>query len=117
MSGPLTGFKVLGMSRVLAGPAATVLLADQGADVIKVEPPRGDVVRAMGGGGVTPGFVTANRGKRSIALDLKSAAGIAVVERLAEDADVFVQNFRPGAIDGTGLGLHQHCDRDRTVLQ
>ena len=104
MSGPLSGFKVLDMSRVLAGPAATVLLADQGADVIKVEPLRGDVVRAMGGGGVTPGFVTANRGKRSIALDLKSPEGIAVVKRLAQDADVFVQNFRPGAIDGMGLG-------------
>lgn len=104
MSGPLTGFKVLDMSRVLAGPAATVLLADQGADVIKVEPLRGDVVRAMGGGGVTPGFVTANRGKRSIALDLKSAQGIEVVKRLARDTDVFVQNFRPGAIDGMGLG-------------
>ena len=104
MSGPLTGFRVLDMSRVLAGPAATVLLADQGADVIKVEPLRGDVVRAMGGGGVTPGFVTANRGKRSIALDLKSASGIEVVKRLAQNADVFVQNFRPGAIDGMGLG-------------
>jgi crotonobetainyl-CoA:carnitine CoA-transferase CaiB-like acyl-CoA transferase len=104
MSGPLSGFKVLDMSRVLAGPAATVLLADQGADVIKVEPLRGDVVRAMGGGGITPGFLTANRGKRSIALDLKSAAGIDVVKRLAERADVFVQNFRPGAIDGMGLG-------------
>jgi crotonobetainyl-CoA:carnitine CoA-transferase CaiB-like acyl-CoA transferase len=104
MSGPLSGFKVLDMTRVLAGPAATVLLADQGADVIKVEPLRGDVVRAMGGGGVTPGFVTTNRGKRSIALDLKSEAGIDVVKRLAQDADVFVQNFRPGAIDGMGLG-------------
>ena len=104
MSGPLSGFKVLDLSRVLAGPAATVLLADQGADVIKVEPLRGDVVRAMGGGGVTPGFVTANRGKRSIALDLKSEEGIAAVKRLAADADVFVQNFRPGAIDGMGLG-------------
>ncbi len=104
MSGPLTGFKVLDMSRVLAGPAATVLLADQGADVIKVEPLRGDVVRAMGGGGLTPGFVAANRGKRSIALDLKSSAGIAVVKRLAKNADVFVQNCRPGAIDGMGLG-------------
>ncbi len=104
MSGPLSGFKILDMSRVLAGPAATVLLADQGADVVKVEPLRGDVVRAMGGGGVTPGFVTANRGKRSIALDLKSPAGIEIVKRLARDADVFVQNFRPGAIDGMSLG-------------
>ena len=104
MSGPLTGFKVLDMTRVLAGPAATVLLADQGADVIKIEPLRGDVVRAMGGGGVTPGFLTANRGKRSVALDLKSPAGIDVVKRIAAQADVFVQNFRPGAIEGMGLG-------------
>ncbi len=104
MSGPLSGYKVLDMTRVLAGPAATVLLADQGADVIKVEPLRGDVVRAMGGGGVTPGYLTSNRGKRSIALDLKSESGIAIVKRLAEEADVFVQNFRPGAIDGMGLG-------------
>ncbi len=104
MGGPLSGFRVVDLSRVLAGPAATVLLADQGADVIKVEPLRGDVVRAMGGGGMTPGFLTANRGKRSVALDLKSAAGIDVVKRLAARADVFVQNFRPGAIDGMGLG-------------
>ena len=104
MSGPLSGFKVLDMSRVLAGPVATVLLADQGADVIKVEPLKGDVIRAMGGGGVTPGFLTANRGKRSIALDLKSEDGIGIVKRLAAEADVFVQNFRPGAIDGMGLG-------------
>ena len=104
MDAPLTGFKILDLSRVLAGPAATVLLADQGADVIKVEPPGGDVVRAMGGGGITPGFVTANRGKRSIALDLKSTEGIDAVKRLAAEADVFVQNFRPGAIDGMGLG-------------
>ena len=58
----------------------------------------------MGGGGVTPGFLTANRGKRSIALDLKSEDGINIVKRLASEADVFVQNFRPGAIDGMGLG-------------
>ena len=104
MNGPLSGFKVLDMSRVLAGPVATVLLADQGADVIKVEPLKGDVIRAMGGGGLTPGFLTANRGKRSIALDLKSQDGINIVKRLACRADVFVQNFRPGAIDGMGLG-------------
>ena len=104
MSGPLSGYKILDMSRVLAGPAATVLLADQGADVIKVEPLRGDVVRAMGGGGLTPGYLTSNRGKRSIALDLKSESGVDIVKRLATDADVFVQNFRPGAIDGMGLG-------------
>lgn len=104
MAGPLSGFKIVDMSRVLAGPVATVLLADQGADVIKVEPLRGDITRAMGGGGVTPGFVTSNRGKRSISLDLKSPRGIEAVKHLVRDADVFVQNFRPGAIDGMGLG-------------
>ena len=99
MSGPLSGFRILDLSRVLSGPVATVLLADQGADVIKVEPLAGDISRHMGGnkGGVTPGFLSANRGKRSIALDLKSDAGIDVVKRLAALADVFVQNFRPGA--------------------
>lgn len=104
MGGPLTGFKVLDLSRVLAGPAATVLLADQGADVIKVEPIKGDVVRAIGGGGVTAGFLTMNRGKRSIALDLRSEAGIEIVRTLAGAADVFVQNFRPGVIEQMGLG-------------
>jgi crotonobetainyl-CoA:carnitine CoA-transferase CaiB-like acyl-CoA transferase len=104
MTGPLAGFRILDLSRVLSGPVATALLADQGADVIKVEPFGGDVVRAMGGGGLTPGFLAANRGKRSIALDLHSEAGIAVVKRIAQDADVFVQNFRPGAIEGMGLG-------------
>ena len=104
MGGPLTGFCILDLSRVLSGPVATALLADQGADVIKVEPHGGDVVRAMGGGGLSAGFLAANRGKRSIALDLHSDAGIGVVKRLAKDADVFVQNFRPGAIEGMGLG-------------
>ena len=105
MSGPLSGFRILDMSRVLSGPVATVLLADQGADVIKVEPLSGDIVRHMGGnpGGVTPGFLSANRGKRSIALDLKSDAGIEVVKKLAVSADVFVQNFRPGASENMGL--------------
>ena len=104
-AGPLSGFKIIDMSRVLSGPIATGLLADQGADVIKVEPPAGDIVRKMGGGtGLGPGFLTSNRGKRSIVLDLKSAAGIEVVKRLVAEADVFVQNFRPGAIEGMGLG-------------
>jgi len=105
MSGPLSGFKIIDLSRVLSGPISTGLLADQGADVIKVEPPAGDIIRQMGGGkGLGPGFLTVNRGKRSISLDLKSSAGIDVVKQLVQDADVFVQNFRPGAIEGMGLG-------------
>jgi crotonobetainyl-CoA:carnitine CoA-transferase CaiB-like acyl-CoA transferase len=84
---------------------ATVLLADQGADVIKVEAPQGDIIRRMGLGknNLSPAFVSANRGKRSICIDLKDPAGVAVVKKLIADADVFIQNFRPGAIERMGL--------------
>ena len=105
MSGPLSGIKIIDLSSVISGPVATVLLADQGADVIKVEPPQGDIIRRMGLGknNLSPGFVSANRGKRSICIDLKDPAGVAVVKKLIADADVFVQNFRPGAIERMGL--------------
>lgn len=104
--GPLTGFRIIDMSRVLSGPASTMLLSDQGADVIKVEPPRGDITRHMGVGqnGMTSGFLNINRGKRSIAINLKSAEGLQIIRELVKEADVFVQNFRPGAIDALGLG-------------
>jgi crotonobetainyl-CoA:carnitine CoA-transferase CaiB-like acyl-CoA transferase len=84
---------------------ATVLLADQGADVIKVEAPQGDIIRRMGLGknNLSPGFVSANRGKRSICIDLKEPAGVTIVKKLIADADVFIQNFRPGAIERMGL--------------
>jgi crotonobetainyl-CoA:carnitine CoA-transferase CaiB-like acyl-CoA transferase len=106
MSGPLTGVKIVDLSSVISGPVATVLLADQGAEVIKIEPLQGDIVRHMGNGenGMSAGFLTANRGKKSIALDLKTAAGVAIVKDLVRDADVFVQNFRPGAVERMGLG-------------
>ena len=104
MTGPLTGFRVVDLSRVLSGPIATTLLADQGADVIKVEPMNGDMMRAMGRDGLSGAFVSANRGKRSIALDLHTPRGIDVVKKLVADADVFIQNFRPGAAAGMGLG-------------
>ena len=105
MKGPLSGFRVIDLSGVLSGPAATVLLADQGADVIKVEPPAGDIVRRMGRGhdSLSPAFVAANRGKRSVCLNLKEATGVEVVKKLVTGADVFVQNFRPGAIERMGL--------------
>jgi crotonobetainyl-CoA:carnitine CoA-transferase CaiB-like acyl-CoA transferase len=106
MSGPLSGFRILDLSSVLSGPVATRMLADQGADVIKVEPLYGDIVRQMGvgGDGITPGFLSINRGKRSIAVDLKTAEGLVIVKRIAATVDVFVQNFRPGAIERMGLG-------------
>ncbi|MDG1232445.1 MAG: CoA transferase [Pseudomonadales bacterium] len=105
MSGPLSGIKIIDLSSVISGPVATVLLADQGADVIKVEAPQGDIVRRMGLGknNLSPAFVSANRGKRSICIDLKAPAGVAIVKKLIADADVFIQNFRPGAIERMGL--------------
>ncbi len=108
VDGPLSGFRIIDLSRVLSGPAATMLLADQGADVIKIEPLGGDITRMMGVGrdGMTSGFLNINRGKRGMALDLRSAAGIDIVRRLVAGADVLVQNFRPGAMDKLGLGLN-----------
>lgn len=106
MSGPLTGVRVLDLTSMVSGPVATMLLGDQGADVIKVEPLTGDLVRYMGPNrdGLTSGFISSNRNKRSIAVDLKQEAGMDVVKRLAATSDVFVQNFRPGAIERMGLG-------------
>jgi len=106
MKGPLSGFRIVDLSSVISGPVATVLLADQGADVIKVEAPAGDIVRRMGRGhdSLSPAFVTANRGKRSVCINLKEARGVEIVKKLIADADVFIQNFRPGAIEKMGLG-------------
>ncbi|MDA0335597.1 MAG: CoA transferase, partial [bacterium] len=103
----LDGIRVLDFSQVIFGPAATQVLADHGADVIKVErPPAGDLARAFGPwkGDLSMPFASLNRGKRSVAIDLKGADGIAVVQRLLQDADVLVHNFRSSAVM-TRLGL------------
>ena len=104
--GPLEGIRVLDLTSMISGPVATMMLGDQGADVIKVEPPGGDLVRNLGPnrGGLTASFVSSNRSKRSLVLDLKTAEGMAALKRLIPTADVFVQNFRPGAIERMGLG-------------
>jgi crotonobetainyl-CoA:carnitine CoA-transferase CaiB-like acyl-CoA transferase len=104
--GPLEGVRVLDLTSMISGPVATMMLGDQGADVVKVEPPGGDLVRSLGPNraGLTASFVSSNRSKRSLVLDLKSAAGMAALKRLIPSADVFVQNFRPGAIERMGLG-------------
>ncbi len=104
--GPLEGVRVLDLTSMISGPVATMMLADQGAEVIKVEPPEGELVRHMGRntGGLTSVFLSANRSKRSIGLDLKNPAAVDVLKQLIPTADVFVQNFRPGAIDRMGLG-------------
>ncbi len=108
MPGPLAGYRVLDLSQVVSGPFATMLMADQGADVIKVEPSNtlGDVTRlqAYAKGGLPAFYINNNRGKRTIAVDLQTDAGRDLVLELAANADVVVQNFRPGAIERLGLG-------------
>lgn len=106
-TGPLQGIKVLDLSVMISGPLAAMMLADQGADVIKVESPGiGDFMRYLGSakGGMTGIFVNNNRGKRSLVVDLKSEQGVAVLKKLAETADVVIQNFRPGAVERLGIG-------------
>ncbi len=104
----LTGLRVLDLSRVLAGPLCAQMLADHGADVVKVEPPDGDEARRFGPPlderGEVAYFGALNRGKRSIAVDLSHPAGRAVLERLLADADVLVENFLPGTMEKWGLG-------------
>ena len=106
MAGPLEGVKIVDLSQVIAGPFATAWLADQGADVIKVEDARGDPSRAIGTrkGDMSALFCAVNRGKRSVILDLKSAEGKSALDTLLQDADVLVQNFRPGVIERLGFG-------------
>ena len=106
-TGPLHGIKVLDLSVMISGPLAAMMLGDQGADVIKVESPGiGDFMRYLGSakGGMTGIFVNNNRGKRSLVVDLKSEQGVAVLKKLAETADVVIQNFRPGAVERLGIG-------------
>jgi formyl-CoA transferase len=101
----LAGVRVLDCSQVMAGPFCTMLLADLGADVIKVEPPTGDSTRAMAGPerGESASFWAVNRNKRGIAIDLQRPEGVEIVRRLAGSADVFVENFRPGVMATLGL--------------
>ncbi len=103
MSGPLAGLRVVEFTHMVMGPACGLVLADLGADVIKVEPaPDGDNTRRLGGSGAGF-FAIMNRNKRSLAVDLKSEAGMATVMRLLATADALVENFRPGALDKLGL--------------
>ena len=106
-TGPLAGIKVVDMSVMISGPLTAMMLADYGADVIKVESPGlGDLMRFLGTskGGMTGLFSLNNRGKRAITLNVKQAEGLDVLKKLIAEADVFIQNFRPGAMDRLGLG-------------
>jgi len=107
MSGALEGVRVVDLTSMISGPLATRILGDQGADVVKVEPPGGgDLVRRLGSTrrGMAPTFATVNRNKRSLVLNLREARGRQLLERLVAAADVFVQNFRPGTAERMGLG-------------
>jgi crotonobetainyl-CoA:carnitine CoA-transferase CaiB-like acyl-CoA transferase len=107
LNGPLSGVRIVDVTQNLSGPMATMILGDQGADVIKVEPPViGDFTRAMGGTkrGVAPAFAVINRNKRSVALNLRDPRGLELIKRLVARADLFVQNHRPGVAERIGIG-------------
>src|SRR6202040_3020783 len=106
MPGPLHGYRIVDLTSNVAGPLGTMILGDQGADVIKVEAPDGDSTRSGANrrGGFSAGFLNNNRNKRSIVLDLKNPAAPDTLKRLAAGADAFVQNFRPGVAERLGGG-------------
>ena len=108
MAGPLQGYKVIDLTQVVSGPLATMLLADQGAEVIKIEPTTGlgDLTRlpSFDKGGIGAFYLNNNRRKKSLSIDLSGEDGRQIVLDLCADADVFIQNFRPGAIERLGLG-------------
>lgn len=106
MPGPLDGFRIVDCTAMITGPLATMILADQGAEVIKIEPPGiGDVMRQLGTarGGMSAFFAGCNRSKRSVVLDLRDVRGRELLKRLVAEADVFAQNFRPGVVERLGL--------------
>lgn len=116
---PLSGLRVIDFTRVLAGPLCTMLLGDMGAEVIKIEDPRGgDDTRAWAPfvDGWSTYFLSVNRNKKSVAVDLKSEEGRRFLERLVDTADVLVENFRPGTLDRLGLGVEQVRARNPRLI-
>lgn len=116
----LTGIRVLDLSRLLPGPFLTMMLADMGADVVKIEDPRmGDYLRSMPPlvkGGMSGRFYAVNRGKRSVALDLKVAAARDAFLKMVEKADVVVETFRPGVMDRLGLGYARLAEENPALV-
>ena len=112
-AGPLDGIRVLDLTRVLAGPYCTMFLGDMGAEIVKIEQPvGGDDTRNWGppfAGGESAYFLCVNRNKKSLAVDLRSAAGVRLLHRLAAKADVLVENFRPGTMESWGVGYDALC--------
>jgi crotonobetainyl-CoA:carnitine CoA-transferase CaiB-like acyl-CoA transferase len=121
MPGPLSGVRVLDLTGVVSGPFATMFLADQGADVIKIEPIGGDITRRSRAsidknGEFSALFISSNRGKRSLSIDVKSEAGREVLAKLVAQADVLVQNFRPGTMERLGLGADELRQRHPRLI-
>ncbi len=119
MKYPLDGITIIDLSHALAGPFCTTMLADYGAQVIKVEPPGGDIARGWGSqiaGGETAYFVSLHRNKRGIVLDLKSAQGKELFFKLVEKADVVIENYRVGALTRLGLDYAQACKRNPGII-
>src|SRR5690349_25175413 len=104
MGSPLSGIRIVEQGTFITGPCAGMMLADLGADVVKVESPTGDPYRSYQGGQFSPHFQAYNRNKRSIALDLNVPADRQVFDELIAHADVYIQNFRPGTADRLGAG-------------
>ncbi|MFA5665192.1 CaiB/BaiF CoA transferase family protein [Castellaniella sp.] len=118
-AGPLNGVRVLDLTTVFMGPSCTQLLADLGADVIKIEAPGGDSTRSIGPSGdqgLGPLFLGLNRNKRSVVIDLKKPEGVAALLRMAEDADVFATNVRPAAMRRLGVGYEQLSARNPRII-
>src|SRR3979490_281157 len=112
MPGPLSGVRVLDLTGVVSGPYAAMFRGDQGADVLKIEPIGGDITRRSRAvidkaGEFSALFISSNRGKRSLSIDVKSEAGREVMAKLVAQSDVLVQNFRPGTTERLGLGPHE----------
>ena len=107
MTGALEGLRVVELGTFITGPCAGMMLADLGADVIKIESPEGDPYRSYQGGHYSPHFQAYNRNKRSLALDLKKAADKELLDQLVREADVFIQNFRPGTAERLGAGAER----------
>lgn len=118
MSGPLAGVKVLDLSQIVSGPMAACWLADQGADVVKLESPAGDPVRHVGPkkGDLSALYVSVNRGKRGERLDLKDPAHQPRFAELLEWADVLVENFRPGTMERLGWGWRDCHERHPRLI-
>lgn len=117
--GPLKDVRVLDLSMVVSGPFAAMMLADLGADVIKIEPPEGDVSRTIAGktrGGVPIGILSWNRNKRDMILDLKQPGAKEVLMRMAEKSDIVMQNVRPGVMDRLGVGYEAVAARNPKIV-